>query len=229
MADAANYLLLIDACGPVGSLAVAVLSPEVHVIGEATLPARATSERLLPAIHDLLKDERLGLQALAAIGIVNGPGSFTGVRVGLSAAKGLCEALSIPLIAISRLAVLAGKSSARDVLALLDAGRGEFYCGHYAEGACVREALATRERVGNLAEEESPPALIACEEPVVAAFRVGLVETAAEPTAADVLPHVVSRFRVRDFDDIARTDANYVRRTDLEIFAKQVRQAAVGG
>ena len=54
-----------------------------------------------------------GLRELAAVVVVHGPGSFTGVRVGLSAAKGLCEAGGVPLIAVSRLALLAGVSMER--------------------------------------------------------------------------------------------------------------------
>src|ERR1700722_14699098 len=96
-------ILLIDTCGETGSIALAELLPEPAVLATATLPGRTASERLLSVIRDLAAP----LDSLDAVAVVHGPGSFTGVRVSLSAAKGLCEALNLPLIAISRLAVLA--------------------------------------------------------------------------------------------------------------------------
>jgi tRNA threonylcarbamoyladenosine biosynthesis protein TsaB len=226
VAHSAQHLLLLDTCGASGSLAIAALEPCPAVLGEATLPGRSTSERLIPTIRFLLAEHRLALSQLAVIAIVHGPGSFTGIRVGLSAAKGLCEALQIPLIAISRLALLAQKSSAAEVFALLDAGRGEFYCGQYLHGECVREALITREQVPALVDESPDARMVACENPVQAALAPGSVEQVSEPLASDALPQAAARFARGQFDDVAAIDANYVRRTDVEIFAKQVRQVA---
>jgi tRNA threonylcarbamoyladenosine biosynthesis protein TsaB len=67
------------------------------------------------------------LADLAAIVVVNGPGSFTGMRTGLATAKGLCEASSLPLVTVSRLAVLAAGAAGLNTMAALDAGRGELY------------------------------------------------------------------------------------------------------
>jgi tRNA threonylcarbamoyladenosine biosynthesis protein TsaB len=229
VAHSANHLLLLDTCGASGTLAVAALEPGPVVLGQATLPGRSTSERLIPGIRALLGKNRLALEDLAGIAIVHGPGSFTGIRVGLSAAKGLCEALRIPLIAISRLALVAEKSCEPEVLALLDAGRGEFYGGHYRSGKCLAESLLTRDRVLALAGESPDAGLLVCEEPARAAFGAELVERVAEPAAADALSQAASRFARRQFNDIAAIDGNYVRRTDVEIFAKQVRRAAAAG
>ena len=97
-------ILLIDTCGATGSLALADSARPPAV---ATLPGRSAAERLVPAIHSLAAQAGIALHSLDAVAVVHGPGSFTGVRVGLSAAKGLCHALNLPLVAISRLAVLA--------------------------------------------------------------------------------------------------------------------------
>ena len=122
-------LLLLNTCGAEGLIAVA---QDDSVLAQEKLPGRGTSEHLLPGIRRLLADQGWGVTELGAVSVVNGPGSFTGVRVGLSAAKGLCEAAGVPMIAISRLALLAEASEADgETLALLDAGRGEYYGGVY--------------------------------------------------------------------------------------------------
>src|ERR1039457_2601096 len=100
-------ILLIDTCGEIGSVALADTGAGTAALTAATIAGRSASERLLPAIQELAAARNSPLQSLGAVAVVHGPGSFTGVRVGLSAAKGLCEALNLPLIAISRLAVLA--------------------------------------------------------------------------------------------------------------------------
>jgi tRNA threonylcarbamoyladenosine biosynthesis protein TsaB len=231
-------LLLIDTCGTTGTVA---LAEDTEILASATLPGRTASERLVPAIRSLAARANLSLPSLDAIAVVHGPGSFTGVRVGLSAAKGLCHALNLPLVAISRLAVLAhlaqtgvphSSQSHRDgwgehrdkwgqVHALLDAGRGEFYGGTYRNGVRLRESLLTRDRLLALLSLEPAPIIVACE-PAVAESLGGKATPLllAEPTAVDALPLALHRIRQRDFDDLATLDANYLRRTDAEIFAK---------
>ena len=226
-------ILLIDTCGATGSIALAGADSSPAV---ASLPGRSAAERLVPSIHSLATHSGLGLGQLDAIAVVHGPGSFTGVRVGLSAAKGLCHALNLPLVAISRLAVLASlanftnpdQSPAAPVRALLDAGRGDFYSGLYANGLCLRESLLTRDQL--LAEQCREEAqLIVCEQALAqslgAPSKLGLGGNATpqlvdEPTAISALPLALARILQHAFDDPATIDANYLRRTDAEIFAK---------
>jgi len=223
-------ILLIDTCGATGSVAVAETDRSPAILSTESLPGRTASERLVPTIKELAARSEIGLQALEAVVVVHGPGSFTGVRVGLSAAKGLCEALHLPLIAISRLAVLASfaeKLPAVPVRALLDAGRGEFYSGVYAEGACLREALLTREELLAAVHGVDPAQVVVVCEPVVADALASLdPQLVAEPTAADALPLALGRIQQRAYDDAALLDANYLRRTDAEIFAKPTASAA---
>jgi tRNA threonylcarbamoyladenosine biosynthesis protein TsaB len=214
-------LLLIDTCGGEGSVALADGESEPGVVASEVLPGRSASERLVPVIRQLMKIEGWGLKDLAAIGVVHGPGSFTGVRVGLSAAKGLSEAGNIPMVAISRLALLAAAAgeTAGSVCAVLDAGRGEFYCGIYAGRRRISEALLTAQEVAVSAENAAM--LIACEERVAEALGSLGPRLVDEPRAADALVLVRERVAAGEFDDAAAIDANYMRRTDLEIFAKQ--------
>lgn len=98
-------------------------------------PGHAT--RLLGLVHELLGQAGLGLADLARIGVGTGPGSFTGLRIGVATARGLAQALEIPVVALGTLRVLAdGAASAagpsRPVLAVVDAGRGEAFAAAYA-------------------------------------------------------------------------------------------------
>src|ERR1700760_1375194 len=100
-------ILLIDTAGSEGSVALADTEFAPAVVAVEMLPGRTSSERLVPAVRRLMEGRGWKLRELTAGGGVDGAGSFTGVRVGLSAAKGLCEAGGVPLIAVSRLALLA--------------------------------------------------------------------------------------------------------------------------
>jgi len=213
-------LLLIDTCGSEGSIALAEGEAGSRIIASDTLPGRSASERLIPVIRQLLEVEGWKLSDLAAIGVVHGPGSFTGVRVGLSAAKGLSEAGRVPLIAVSRLALLANAAGEieGDVCAVLDAGRGEFYCGIYKDRQRRSEALLTAEEIARASDEVG--ALVVCEESVREALGALGPLLVNEPRAANALPFVAERVANGQFDDAATIDANYLRRTDLEISAK---------
>ena len=104
-------LLAIDTCGPSGSVALGRLSGQfVEILGQIELAGRSYSATLVAAVEELLVPGGATLREVGAIVAVNGPGSFTGVRVGLSAVKGLAEAARIPVAAVSRLEVLAWKA-----------------------------------------------------------------------------------------------------------------------
>lgn len=215
--------LLIHTAGAEGSV---VLAEARKIVAAEVLPGRSSSERLVPAVRRLMELQGWSLRDLKAVVVVHGPGSFTGVRVGLSAAKGLSEAGGIPLIAVSRLALLAASAGEGDkvVHAVLDAGRGEFYYGEYAGHHCVREALLTQDEV-SAAVGGGP--VVVCEAKVaetLSALHPRLVE---EPGAGDALPLALERISANEFDDAALLDANYLRRTDAEIFAKPAAKSAV--
>jgi tRNA threonylcarbamoyladenosine biosynthesis protein TsaB len=208
-------LLGIDTCGTVGTVALATHTDSVlNIIGQVELVAKKNSAELIPQIRALLADHSVLLRQLESLVVVRGPGSFTGVRIGLSTAKGLAEALEKPVTAVSRLAVLAHTAYAR--AAAIDAGRGEFYFGEYANGF-AEEALLTREELAGRAAKLGAD-LTLCEETLQPVFpQARLV---AMPTAADALHLALPRVLSRDFDDPVLLDANYLRRSDAEIFAK---------
>src|SRR5438445_6498658 len=140
-------VLLIHTAGGEGSVALADTEAARAIVAAEVLPGRTSSERLVPAVRQLMQELGWRLGELAAVVVVAGPGSFTGVRVGLSAAKGLSEAGGVGVIAVSRLALLAASvdPAGGPVHAVLDAGRGEVYYGEYVGRRWLREALTNGE------------------------------------------------------------------------------------
>src|SRR5271165_4785449 len=105
-------LLGIDTCGSTGTIALARWSDgALSLVAQTELAGKTYAAQLVPKIHELLETLSSCPEDLTAIVVVNGPGSFTGVRIGVSSAKALAEALGIPLLAVSRLAVLAQKAA----------------------------------------------------------------------------------------------------------------------
>lgn len=124
---AGSLLLTLDTATTAGSVA---LSRGEQLLGEVLTDTVAThSDRLLIQARQLLTDLGVELMAVDAIAVVNGPGSFTGLRVGIATAKGLAVACRCPLIGVSSLEALAASLpfSPVPVCALLDARKKEVY------------------------------------------------------------------------------------------------------
>jgi tRNA threonylcarbamoyladenosine biosynthesis protein TsaB len=206
-------LLGIDTCGGLGTVALAHLSDgAITLVGQKELAGKTYSADLVPKIHELLEEQGVALQDLEAVVVVHGPGSFTGVRIGVSSAKALAEALNIPLLAVSRLAVLAHRAGTD--AAVLDAGRGEFYFR-----AKSGETLLLPEEIrGRLSGF-----LAVCEESAAQVFPEGVFVDA--PTAADAVTVALPRLLAKDCDDAATIDGNYLRRSDAELFARRGAEA----
>ena len=231
-------LLGIDTCGPSGSVALGRLSGgAVEILGQIELEGRSYSSTLVAAVRDLLGLGGIALGEVGAIVAVNGPGSFTGVRVGLSAVKGLAEAARIPVVSVSRLEVLAAKAGTSS--AALDAHRHEVFLrlggavsGREVAGAQARELLAGAPELANLelanlelAGLAAQPVRIAVCDPAAALLlssawpAAELVHTAA-PIAADALSLGAPRVAAGEFVDLALLDGHYLRRSDAEIFGE---------
>ena len=201
-------VLGIDSCGAETTLALARYEDgETVPLQEATLGAKTAGSLLTGALRDLL--DGLAPASLAAIVVVRGPGSFTGMRIGLSAAKALSEAAAVPLVGVSRLAVLAGESDAR--FAALDAGRGNVYLRRANRvDEAAQEAMLTPDEVRAQLPEQSQ--LVVCEDKVQALFPQA--RRAPAPTAAQAIEHARVRVLAGDWDDAATLDALYLWRPE---------------
>src|SRR5216683_312927 len=124
-------ILLIHTAGGEGSVALADTEAAEAIVATEVLPGKTSSERLVPVVRRLMEGRGWRLGELAAVVVVHGPGSFNGVRVGLRAAKGLCEAGGVGLLAGSgrRLVAASVEGGGGRVHAGLGGGGGEFYYG----------------------------------------------------------------------------------------------------
>lgn len=134
-------ILGIDSSGLVAS--VALLCGDI-LVGEYTIHNKKThSQTLLPMIEQMLSMADFSVKQLDAIAVAAGPGSFTGLRIGASTAKGLGQALDIPLIEVPTLEGLAFHFAGTEnvVCAMMDARRNQAYYGLYKVDAKVPESL----------------------------------------------------------------------------------------
>lgn len=219
-----QLILAIDTCGPTGSVALGRLAGrDLEIFGQIELEGKSYSATLVAAVAELLKSAGTELRDLGGIVVVNGPGSFTGVRVGLSAVKGFAEGTEIPVVALSRLEVLSRKSGVPS--AVLDAHRGEVYLRLERLGARPTEFLAGPTEL--VAIGPAPIRVAVCDDgaAVLAKFWPG-TQMVATPAlvAADAFRLGEGRLTVGFFTDLALLDGHYLRRSDAEIFGTEAER-----
>jgi len=222
-AAAARLVLAVDTCGPMGSVALGrVADGLVEIVGETELEGRSYSATLVAAVGELLARAEVRVGELGAIVAVNGPGSFTGVRVGLSAVKGLAESAGIPVIAISRLEVLARKAGVE--AAALDAHRHEVFLRVAGRDGRAIELLAGAAELRMMA---APGQIAVSDEAAGDLIRSAWTEVkllrVAAPAAADAMRLAATGIAEGRFVDLARLDGHYLRRSDAEIFGTAVK------
>ncbi len=221
-----GVILAIDTTSEFGSLALAH-GAEVDEI--VPLRSRAGFAHLIfQEIVALLDRHALHLEDVFGYAAASGPGSFTGVRVGLTAAKGLAEAHGKRVAPVSNLAALAYSGEGDWRAPIMDARRGEIYGAVYdaALRPVVEEMAAPLprflEKLGNL-----PVTFVASD---FTPFRAGIsgtrFETARMVTAPRALAGAVAAVAARLFEEgrallPEQVDANYIRRSDAELLWKE--------
>lgn len=200
---------------------------DYKVLGIVNLEGGTFSAELVPQIAAMLARHDKKKEQLDGIAAITGPGSFTGLRIGLAAVKGLAETLKLPIAGLSMLEILATASSARDTVhAVLDAGRGQVYVGEYkASGrsvTCVREYLQALPLVMEELKALGHGARVVTPDLAVAdAIRAHgtRVMRVLRPR-----PDVIARLGLRRIlagktITPETLDANYIRNSDAELFA----------
>jgi tRNA threonylcarbamoyladenosine biosynthesis protein TsaB len=140
-------VLALDTSTEQGSLA---LVEEERVLGEYSLTAPGSYlKHLLPAVEALLAGAGRDLGEVGALAVSQGPGNFTGLRIGLATAQGLAWSLNAPVAAVSTLEVLAAHFpfQPHPVAVLIDAKRREVYLGRYRCSESLPRALQAPERL----------------------------------------------------------------------------------
>ena len=221
-------LLVTDTSGKQGSVALARAGERdargLEVIEVAPLEGGAFSAQLVPQIAALLAKHSLTKADLEAFIVVSGPGSFTGLRVGLAAIKALAEILKKPIVPVSLLEVVAVASRAQGkVAAALDAGRGDIYFGGYEitrdTVQVLQEQLLSKAEFLSAAGEFT----IVTPDPnwLAIAREAGLKVLAVEAPSTEMIVRLGSRkLQAGETVSPERLEANYMRRSDAEMFVK---------
>jgi tRNA threonylcarbamoyladenosine biosynthesis protein TsaB len=223
-------LIAIDTSGRHGSIALARAgersgdSDDVEVIEIAPLVGGTFSAQLIPQISELLARNGFTKNEVGAFAVASGPGSFTGLRIGLAAVKALAEVLEKPIAAVSLLEVCVLTSGVQGkIMAVLDAGRGDVYLGEYeipaTPGQVPREHIVTRNEFFAQAKGwtlVTPDSVLA-----VSAGAAGLAVSTLPPISAAEVARLGWR-KIQSGETVTpeQLEANYIRRTDAEMLEK---------
>lgn len=225
-------LLVIDTSGKHGSVALVragqdSAADEVRLIEAVPLAGGTFSAQLVPQIEALLTKHGFGKGDIGAFIVASGPGSFTGLRVGLAAIKALAEILHKPIAPVSLLEVVAiasGRSG--KILAALDAGRGETYVGEYElapNKAWFRsEKLLSKSEFLSVARQTA----VATPDTVMteALRNAGVAVIGVPQPEAEMIAQLGwKKLQAGETVMPEQLEANYIRRSDAEIFAKSGR------
>ncbi|HEX4603674.1 MAG TPA: tRNA (adenosine(37)-N6)-threonylcarbamoyltransferase complex dimerization subunit type 1 TsaB [Candidatus Angelobacter sp.] len=237
-------ILAIDTSGQSGGITLVEADAEsFRVIESAAIAGGTFSAQLIPTLAALLKKHGYGVKDLGGFAAASGPGSFTGLRVGLSAIKGLAETLQKPIAVVSVLEALASLSEhSGRVAAAMDAGRKEVFLGVFdkvgdnpeyrpvAEGRQSSAQGLQKEREELLSQQEFLAALsdegavwlITADTAIaeLAAESDSAVTVVARPGSEVVARLGAAKLLAGETVSVEALDANYLRRSDAEIFFK---------
>jgi len=211
----------------------------VTIDSETLTTPRSQSAQLVPMIQRLMERNSLSAKELSAIAVSSGPGSYTGLRVGVSTAKGMCFGSKLPLIGVGTLDLLAqhavsvqkaeGRAAADFIIPLIDARRMEVY-----------QALFDRD--GNIAGEVSPMILdensfadilergtvcftgTGCDkfQKVCGSPRASFIQ--AQPNAADMSILAYRKWLNDSFEDVAYMEPFYLKEFTIGVSKKNILQ-----
>jgi len=236
------FLLSIDTCDSRGSVAVLrdgeLTGEKIHGSGEDY------SSWLIPACQELLQSLGLSICEMDAYVVASGPGSFTGVRVGLTSVKAWSEVFGKPVLAVSRLEAIASQvfSLTRYIASFFDARRNQLF------GALYRRTEAGLQRIqdeaviapGDFLEwvsREVGTESVAWASPDLdtvqaepawksRADKGDLIQQVLPPLAPAIGRLGFAQYRARKVTDGLHLDANYVRRSDAELLWKSPAERA---
>jgi tRNA threonylcarbamoyladenosine biosynthesis protein TsaB len=221
-------LLAIDTSGKSGGITLAEGDAHSFSVLETSPIAGGTfSAQLVPTVAALLQKHGRTASDIGGFAAVSGPGSFTGLRVGLSAVKGLAEVLNKPIATVSLLEALSTLSYQQGkVASALDAGRNEIYFGLYDFSAGrahkIREELFSHQEFLQALNDSALRRLITSDHPIaeLAASSDVQVQEVPRPGSEVIARIGLQKLFAGETVSVEALDANYVRRSDAEIFSK---------
>lgn len=153
---------------------------------------KGQAERLMPLIAEVMAAGGAALSDLDAIGVGTGPGNFTGIRISVSAARGLALALGVPAVGVTSLEALA-LGAPRPLLTAVDARREQLYLQRFAEGNERGPAMVSLDALDGW---EMPGLTVAGDRAEELAARLGATTFDAAPSPAPAIAHIAAtRFR----------------------------------
>ncbi len=211
-------ILALDTTSEFGALA---LRSNGQTVAERTIHApEGFAHLIFPAIQEVLNETGISLAQIDCFAAASGPGSFTGVRVGLAAVKGLAEALGKPALGVSNLRAMSSFGNLAHRAVVLDARRGEVFTAVYN----ARLEIIDPEAVQKLSAWRDSLSLPSYE---FIWTEGSPFQTALEGTRFAAMPHtetprnlagaVAYCAELDKWLDPAVLDANYVRRSDAEL------------
>jgi tRNA threonylcarbamoyladenosine biosynthesis protein TsaB len=214
-------LLTIDTSGRQGGVTLARGGNGViDIIESASIQGGTFSAELIPQISELLSRYNFTPQQLEGVVAVTGPGSFTGLRVGLTAVKGLAEVLRLPIATVSSLeALLAASGREERSMAAFDAGRREMYVAFRA-GSERKELLLSLSGALDLAKSRNLRIVVA---DTALAANVPNSEVVAYCSSEVAAQIGCKKLLADDVVDVLALDANYIRKSETEYLQKLKR------
>jgi tRNA threonylcarbamoyladenosine biosynthesis protein TsaB len=176
------------------------------------------AEKLHVFIEEILKETGISVQDLTAIAVSKGPGSYTGLRIGVSTAKGLCYALGIPLISIDTLQIIAKQVVIESglIIPMIDARRMEVYSATYdANYVCTRGVQAevlTEESYTSIPEEIY--VVGDCQEKVQTVLtqsNIRFLSNVVFPSANEMSALSFEKYAKNEFEDVAYFEPFYLK------------------
>ena len=188
---------------------------------------KAHARILAPFIDKILKENNLTAKELSAVAVSEGPGSYTGLRVGVSTAKGICYGASIPLIAVGTLQILANMAKPHisdntqniTIIPMIDARRMEVYCARFDPNAKMLtrvEALILEPETFSAEFSQGP--IIFCgdgaakyAEIIAEEYREKSTFLPSYPLAEFMLPQVTEKWERKEFEEYAYFEPLYLK------------------
>ena len=212
-----TYILNLETATKNCSVAIAKNSKTL-ICKEMSEEGYSHAEKLHVFIESILNELELTFEDLSAIAVSQGPGSFTGLRIGVSAAKGLAYALNIPLIAIDTLTILAAQAQVSDgfIVPMIDARRMEVYSAVFnSELEMIRTVQAEIITADSFSEWDAPLYFIGdgaekCKAVLEKKSSVFL-ENIIYPSAKEMGKLSFDKFQKKDIVDVAYFEPYYLK------------------
>jgi tRNA threonylcarbamoyladenosine biosynthesis protein TsaB len=219
-------LLAVDTSGKQGSIALARCGPGVAcaIVEVVPLLGGTFSAELVPQIAALLDKHGFTKADIDGFAVVSGPGSFTGLRIGLAVIKALAEVLAKPIAAVSLLEALASAAHTQGkITAVLDGGRNEVFLGEYeiggAETQVIHERLLTREE---WLDSSTDSVIVTSDRALAEAARArGLRVVEVARPGSDLIAQLGWK-KILSGKTVSSEalEANYIGRSEAELFVK---------